>query len=79
VDDFGGSAPWAVEAAGGRAWAPYYKNLTADSLAEARRLGLEVYAWTVDSPDEMKRLIDMKVDGIITNRPDILKKLLGVN
>jgi glycerophosphoryl diester phosphodiesterase len=32
--------------------------------------------WTPDSRSEMKRLIDMGVDGIITNRPDILKVVL---
>jgi glycerophosphoryl diester phosphodiesterase len=32
--------------------------------------------WTPDSRLEMKRLIDMGVDGIITNRPDILKAVL---
>jgi glycerophosphoryl diester phosphodiesterase len=32
--------------------------------------------WTPDSRSEMQRLIDMEVDGIITNRPDILKAVL---
>jgi glycerophosphoryl diester phosphodiesterase len=76
VDDFNGSAPKAVKAAGGRIWSPYFKNLTAESLAEARQLGLAVYVWTVDKPEDMQRMIDMKVDGITTNRPDVLKRLL---
>jgi glycerophosphoryl diester phosphodiesterase len=77
VDDFSGSAPKAVKAAGGRIWSPYFKNLTAESLAEARQLGLAVYVWTVDQPEDMNRMIKMKVDGITTNRPDILKKLVN--
>jgi glycerophosphoryl diester phosphodiesterase len=77
VDDVGGSTPRAVKAAGGRIWAPFYRNLDADSLSEARALGLKVYVWTVDKKDDMQRMIAMKVDGIITNRPDILKKLLS--
>lgn len=76
VDDFSGSAPRAVKAAGGRVWAPYFKNLTPESLAEARQLRLKVSVWTPDNTEDMKKLIDMKVDAITTNRPDILKKLL---
>jgi glycerophosphoryl diester phosphodiesterase len=79
VDDFGGSVPKAVKAAGGKIWAPHARDLTRDSLAEAHELGLTVFVWTVDKPEEMQRLIDLSVDGIITNRPDILKKLLTDN
>ncbi len=76
IDDFNGSAPRAVKAAGGRVWSPFYKNLTPETLAEARQLGLLVSAWTPDHPDDLKKLIEMKVDAITTNRPDVLKKLL---
>jgi glycerophosphoryl diester phosphodiesterase len=65
-----------VKAAGGRVWAPYFKNLTPESLAEARQLGLLVSVWTPDSPDDLKKLIEMKVDAITTNRPDVLNRLL---
>ena len=77
IDDFNGSAPRAVKAAGGRVWSPYFKNLTPESLAEARQLGLMVSVWTPDNPEDMKKLIEMKVDAITTNRPDVLKKLLA--
>jgi glycerophosphoryl diester phosphodiesterase len=40
-------------------------------------LGIAVYPWTVDSGEDMARLLKMKVDGIITNRPDVLLNLLG--
>lgn len=76
IDNFNGSAPQAVKAAGGRIWSPFIKNLTPESLAEARQLGLTVSVWTPDNPDDMKKLIEMKVDTITTNRPDVLKKLL---
>jgi len=76
IDDFNGSAPRAVKAAGGRIWSPFFKNLTPETLAEARQLGLPVSVWTPDNPDDLKKLIEMKVDAITTNRPDVLKKLL---
>jgi glycerophosphoryl diester phosphodiesterase len=77
IDDFNGSAPRAVKAAGGRIWSPYFKNLTPESLAEARKLGLMGSVWTPDNPADMKKKIEMKVDAITTNRPDVLKKLLA--
>ncbi len=78
IDDFNGSVPQAVKAAGGRHWAPHYKSLTITRLAEAYRLGLKVYVWTVDSRTEMIRLLEMGVNGIITNRPDILRSVVGL-
>jgi len=76
IDDFSGSIPQAINAAGGRLWAPHYKYITYSLLNEAHRLGIGVFVWTLDSKSEMIRLIEMGVDGIITNRPDILSSLL---
>lgn len=76
VDDFDGSAPRAVKAAGGRVWSPYFKNLTPEAMAEARALGLLVSVWTPDSQADLRKMIEMKVDAITTNRPDVLKRLL---
>ena len=76
IDDYGGSIPRAVKASGGRYWAPNYKTITDRSLQEAKSLRIKVFVWTPDSPDDMTRLIKMGVDGIITNRPDILKSLM---
>ena len=76
IDDFDGSVPRAVRAAGGRYWAPYYKDLTLRAIQEAHELGLQVFAWTPDSRSKMQLLIEKRVDGIITNRPDILRDLI---
>ena len=76
IDDFSGSIPHAVQAAGGRYWAPYYKHVTVGNIQTAHQLGIQVFVWTPDTRSEMERLIDMGVDGIITNRPDILKAVL---
>jgi glycerophosphoryl diester phosphodiesterase len=77
IDDFSGSIPQAVKAAGGRYWAPYYKHITYDLLNEAHELGMQVFAWTPDKRGAMVRLIEMGVDGIITNRPDILRSIVS--
>lgn len=45
-------------------------------LAEAKRLGLPVVVWTVNERTDMAALIDRGVDGIITDRPDILRDLM---
>lgn len=45
-------------------------------LAAARRRGLKVQVWTVNEEAEMERLIDLGVDGIITDRPAALKAVL---
>ena len=45
-------------------------------LAIAHDLGLPVHAWTVNDPTEMTRLLDLGVDGIMTDRADVLRDLL---
>ena len=43
----------------------------------AHRRNVQIHVWTINDPVEMQRLIDMGVDGIMTDRPDVLKTLLG--
>lgn len=50
--------------------------LTPRLVHEAHRRNLPVHVWTVDVPDDMRRLIAMGVDGIQTDRPDLLADVL---
>ena len=76
VDDFDGSAPLAIKAAGGDAWSPYHREVSLESIKLAHELGLSVNVWTVNNPSRMRELIDMGVDGIITDYPDRLRLVL---
>ena len=50
--------------------------LTPRLLEAAHRAGVEVHAWTIDEPAEMHRLLDLGVDAIMTDRPDLLREVL---
>lgn len=52
---------------------PYYMFVTPDLVREAHAAGLKVYTWTVDSPEAAKYLIKAGVDGIMSNRAEILE------
>jgi glycerophosphoryl diester phosphodiesterase len=71
--DHGGSVPRTVKAAGGAIWSPDYRDVDARSISEAHRLGLAVIVWTVNRPEDMAQLIRIGVDGIISDRPDLLR------
>jgi len=66
----GGSAPQLAKTAGCGTWSPFWRNVTAQTVADAHALGLKVVPWTVNEPAEMARLIELKVDGLITDFPD---------
>jgi glycerophosphoryl diester phosphodiesterase len=50
--------------------------LTAAVVEKAHHAGLQVVAWTINEPEQMRRLISVGVDGIITDYPDRLLNLL---
>ena len=76
ADRFGGSVPQAVHAAGGRLWAPNQTYLTSALRAQALTLGVAVIPWTVNEPAMINKLLDMEVDGIISDRPDLVQREL---
>jgi glycerophosphoryl diester phosphodiesterase len=53
------------------------KIITKDFVDKAHSLNLMVHAWTVNEPDEMRRMISLGVDGIITDYPSTLLRVLG--
>jgi glycerophosphoryl diester phosphodiesterase len=68
-----GSVPRMVKAAGGKIWSPFYLDIDEAKLREAHELGLRVIVWTVNDPAQMKRMVEMGVDGLITDRPDVFR------
>jgi glycerophosphoryl diester phosphodiesterase len=45
-------------------------------VAAAARRGSEVHVWTIDDADRMRALLDAGVDGLVTDRPDVLRSVL---
>jgi glycerophosphoryl diester phosphodiesterase len=74
---YDGSVPKLVRAAGCSTWSSFFRNLTPASIDEAHAIGLTVLPWTVNDPADMARLIDMKVDGLITDYPDRARKVMA--
>jgi glycerophosphoryl diester phosphodiesterase len=60
---------------------PEYRSgihiLTSRFVQDAHSRGMDVHVWTINEAEDMQRMIDLGVDGIITDRPDILLELLG--
>ena len=79
-----------LKAAGFRAWPGKVAGACAQVPVETRGVvitdrrfvdaahdrGLQVHVWTIDDPTEMRRLLDLGVDGIMTDRPAVLKQVL---
>lgn len=76
VDDYGGSVPRTVQALGAGTWSPHARDLTPALVAEAQALGLVVVPWTVNDPKDMESVLALGVDGMISDRPDLLRSVL---
>jgi glycerophosphoryl diester phosphodiesterase len=73
----GGSVPRLAAAAGCGTWSPYFRELSPAAVDEAHALGLKVVPWTVNARDDLARIIDMKVDGLITDYPDRAREAMA--
>ncbi|RYY95651.1 MAG: glycerophosphodiester phosphodiesterase, partial [Comamonadaceae bacterium] len=57
-------------------WSPAFGDLKAADVLDAHAIGLAVVPWTVNRRADMARLMDMGVDGLITDFPDVLRALM---
>ncbi|WP_461163640.1 glycerophosphodiester phosphodiesterase family protein [Arthrobacter sp. R4-81] len=76
IDDYDGSLAKAAAAQGYDVVSPTFRSVTPDMIAEAHQLGLPVIPWTVNTTEDMERLMDLGVDGIITDYPTRLRTLM---
>jgi len=65
-----------IAAAGAQGWFPHFANLTAESVAATRALGLKCGGWTVNDAEDIKRIARLKPDAICSDRPKLLKAAL---
>jgi glycerophosphoryl diester phosphodiesterase len=72
----GNSTPRLVAAAGGEIWSPFFRDLDAAIVGEAKALGLRVIPWTVNESADIERMLALGVDGLITDYPDRAKAIL---
>lgn len=69
--------PNLVKEAGGALWCPYFADVTAESVALAKKLGLCVAVWTVNENDEIGRMIELGVDSIVSDYPGRVQRHLS--
>lgn len=55
---------------------PYFTDVNAETMAVERRAGRRVNAWTINDPEEMLRLYNLRIDGIITDDPRLARRVL---
>ena len=72
-----GSVPRLAKSAGCGTWSPRFAELTPELVGKAHALGLKVVPWTINDPADMARIIDMKVDGLITDYPDRARDVMA--
>jgi glycerophosphoryl diester phosphodiesterase len=76
IDTYGGSLAKAAAAQGYDAISPAFRSVTPAMITEAHELGLPVVPWTVNTTADMERLMDLGVDGIISDYPTRLRTVM---
>jgi glycerophosphoryl diester phosphodiesterase len=59
-------------------WSPTYELVTAERLAAVHELGMVAIPWTVNEPEHMAALVELGVDGIITDYPGLLLDIVDL-
>lgn len=72
-----GSVPKMIKAAGGKVWSSFHGDLDAAQVKEAQALGLQVLAWTVNEPPQIEAMLNLGVDGIVSDRPDRVRTAMA--
>lgn len=76
IKDYQGNPVKAAHAIGADIISPYYTEISKQDVDEAHSLGMKVVPWTVNNEKDMTMLPDMGVDGIISDKPWLLKQVL---
>lgn len=76
IKDYQGNPVKAAHAIGVDIISPYYTETSKQDVDEAHSLGMKVVPWTVNNEKDMNMLLDMGVDGIISDKPWLLKQVL---
>ena len=67
--------PKIIKSQGGKAWHPYHKDITKKLVEISHQEDLPVNVWTVNEENDMLKMIEYGVDGIMTDYPLRLKEL----
>ena len=59
--------PKVIKSLDGHVWCPFYRDVTKENVKLAHDLGLAVNVWTVNNDEDVLRMIEYSVDGIITD------------
>ena len=76
IKDYQGNPVKAAHAISADIISPYYTEISKKDVDEAHSLGMKVIPWTVNNEKDMNMLLDMGVDGIISDKPWLLKQVL---
>ncbi len=76
IDEFDGSVPSLVRQAGCAIWSPHWRDIDAASIRSAHEKGLKVVIWTVNRPDDIRQVLSLPIDGLITDYPDRARALI---
>lgn len=76
IKDFKGNPVEAAHAIGADVVSPYYPEINQDMVTLAHSYGMKVVPWTVNSVTDMAMMYDMGVDGMISDKPWILRAFL---
>ena len=76
IKDYQGNPVKAAHAIGADIISPYYTEISKQDVDEAHSLGMKVVPCTVNNEKDMNMLLDMGVDGIISDKPWLLKQVL---